>query len=79
MNKVTREQFAFTSETSVCHQPTGATFSTYRYKNPKDATSSMIENLGRAGDRLQDGTEFSPAEIRAMAIKLLRERALTAK
>jgi len=76
MNNVTREQFEFIDDIQVRHMPTGATFSTYRYVDPENAANTVIENLGRAGERLPNGEEYSPAEIRAMAITLLRERAL---
>lgn len=76
MNKVTREQFETMSDTQVRHTPTRATFSTYQYVDPKNAANTVIENLGRAGETLPDGEEYSPAEIRALAITLLRERAL---
>ena len=71
MNKVTREQFELMSDTEVRHKPTGATFSTYRYINPEDTANTVIEQLGRAGERLPNGEEYSAAEIRSMAIKLL--------
>lgn len=76
MNKVTPEQFEFMSDTSVRHKPTGATFSTYRYVDPENTANTVTENLGRAGERLPNGEEYSAAETRAMAVKLLRERAL---
>ena len=78
MNRVTREQFEFTSDTAVRHKPTGATFSTYQYADPENAANTVTENLGQAGDRLPNGEEYNAAEIRVMAIKLLRERALRA-
>ena len=76
MSEVTREQFEFIHDTKVRHTPTGAIVLTLPYKNPEDTANTVIENLGRAGEVLPDGEEYSPGEIRAIAITLLRERAL---
>lgn len=72
---VTRDQFTILSDVEVLHTPTGAKFSTHRYHDPAQAASTIIENLGRLGERLADGTEYSAAEVRVMAIELLREQA----
>ena len=58
------------------HTPTWATVSTLPYTNPEDTANTVIGHLGRAGEVLPDGEEYSPDEIRAIAITLLRERAL---
>ena len=76
MNKATREQFEFMSDLEVRHIPTGATISTLPYKDPKDIANTVTVNLGRAWETLPGGEEYSPAEIQALAITLLRERAL---
>lgn len=70
-----RSEFEFDGDLKVRHLPTGATFSTYRYDDPELVGSSINENLARAGDRLANGDDYSPAEIRAIAVQLLRERA----
>jgi hypothetical protein len=59
MKKVTREQFQ--TEVKVTHIPTGAWF------------TAGYENMGRAGDVLENGDDYSPNEVRAMAAHLLRE------
>ena len=76
MSEVTREQFEFIHDTKVRHTPTGATVSTLPYKNPEDTANTVIENPGRAGEVLPGGEEYSNDEILAIAITLLRERAL---
>ena len=73
MTKVTHEQFEFTSDLSVRHIPTDATFSTYRYPNSKDVAVKAF-NAGRAGDRLEGDEEYALDEIMAVATELLRER-----
>ncbi len=75
-NRVTRDQFQFLSDVEVVHVPTGAKFSTYRYADPANAGSTHTENLGRLGERLEGGEEYSAAEVRVMAVGLLREKAL---
>jgi hypothetical protein len=59
MKKVTREQFEI--EVKVTHIPTDAWFTT------------GYENMGRAGNVLENGDDYSPNEVRAMAAQLLRE------
>jgi len=66
--KVTREQFEILTD-AVVHTPTGARFSAY----PGRPEISQ-ENLGRAGDRLENGDDYRPEDVRAMAKQLLRER-----
>ncbi len=78
MTETTREQFEVLSDLKVMHRPTGATFSTYRYEDPEDACSQMIENLRSAGDRQPNGDDYEVGEIRALAIRLLREQARAA-
>ncbi len=74
MTEVTREQFEFTSETSVRHIPTDSTFSTYKYPDPKNVAVKLY-NAGRAGDRLPSGEEYALHDLLAVANELLRERA----
>ena len=76
MSEVTREQFEFIGDTKVRHTPTGATVSTLPYEDPTNTANSVWENYGRAGEVLPDGEEYDPDEIRALAVTLLRERAL---
>ena len=61
MTEVTREQFEFTSELKVRHKPTNATFSTYRFPDPKNVDPSIV-NPGRAGDCLPNGEEYDLAD-----------------
>lgn len=69
---VTRDQFQIVSEVEVLHIPTGAKFWTYRYKDPANAGSTVFENLGRLGEHLDDGAEYSAAEVRVAAAGLLK-------
>jgi hypothetical protein len=66
--KVTREQFEVL-ENKVIHTPTGAWFSAYAGR-PEIAN----ENSGRAGRRLENGDDYRPEDVRAMAAQLLRAR-----
>ena len=71
--KVTREQFEILENKSfdtviVKHTPTGARFTAYP---GRQAFSS--ENLGRAGDVLDNGDEYHEEDIRAGALEVLRE------
>jgi 23S rRNA A2030 N6-methylase RlmJ len=65
---VTREQFQILKD-HVVHIPTGARFNAYPGR-PEIST----ENLGRAGDRLENGDDYRPEDIRVVAAQLLRER-----
>lgn len=76
MTEVTREQFEFTSDASVRHIPTDATFSAYTYPDPKDVVVKCL-NAKRAGDRLPNGDEYALDGLLAVATELLRERAET--
>jgi hypothetical protein len=58
---VTRAQFEI-SKNKVVHKPTGARFTAYPGR-PEIAT----ENLGRAGGRLENGDDYRPEDVRAMA------------
>jgi len=66
--RVTREQFEV-SGNKVIHTPTGAWFTAYSGR-PEIAN----QNLGRAGDRLENGDDYRPEDVRAMAAQLLRAR-----
>jgi hypothetical protein len=66
--KMTREQFQIFDD-HVVHTPTGARFNAYP-RRPEIAS----ENLGRAGDRLENGDDYRPEDVRAVAAQLLRER-----
>jgi hypothetical protein len=66
--KVTREQFRIFDD-HVVHTPTAARFNAYT-RRPEIAS----ENLGRAGDRLENGDDYRPEDVRAVAAQLLRER-----
>ena len=66
--KVTREQFEIL-ENSVVHKPTGARFTAYPGRPEIDR-----ENVGRAGDVLENGDDYRLDEIRDIAALLLRER-----
>jgi hypothetical protein len=72
--KVTPLQFVFVGDSKVCHRLTGSSFETPRYADPADSCSQLIESRGLADKRLPGGV-FDLAEIRAVAIQLLRERA----
>jgi len=78
MTAVTREQFEIVSDIEVLHVPTGARISTYRYPDPQNAVSSINANWGRAGDRLENGEDYSQEDVKAMACKLLLEQAKAA-
>jgi hypothetical protein len=75
MTPVTRDQFEMKSDIEVVHTPTGARFSTYRYDDPKNATSNLTINWGKAGDRLDSGEDYDRGEVRDMAARLLWEQA----
>ena len=66
--KVTREQFEILDD-HVVHTPTGARFFAY-----SGSPAISYENLGRVGDRLENGDDYRPEDVRAMAAQLLRER-----
>ena len=66
--QVTREQFQIFDD-HVVHTPTGARFNAYP-RQPEIAS----ESLGQAGDRLENGDDYRPGDIRAVAAELLRER-----
>ena len=66
--EVTREQFQILKD-HVVHTPTGARFNAYPGR-----AEIATENLGRAGDRLENGDDYSPDEVRTTAAQLLRER-----
>ncbi len=66
MKKVTREQFEISENkrsrtVKVIHIPTGAWID-----------DAGHENMDRAGRRLENGDDYSPNEVRAMALELLR-------
>ena len=73
---VRRNQFVAVGMLEVVHEPTGATFWTYWYPPGTDFSAVVVhEQLGRAGERLPNGADYSPAEIRFVAHGLLRELA----
>ena len=69
--QVTREQFQIFDD-HVEHTPTGARFNAYP-RSPEIAS----ENMGRAGDRLENGDDYRLNDIRTVAAQLLRERKMT--
>ena len=69
--QVTREQFQIFDD-HVVHTPTGARFNAYP-RSPEIAS----ESLGQAGDRLENGEDYRPGDIRVVAAELLRERKMT--
>jgi hypothetical protein len=67
VKKATREQFEISENkpsrtVKVIHTPTGAWLD-----------DAGHENMDRAGRRLENGDDYSPNEVRATALKLLRE------
>ena len=66
--EVTRTQFEILDD-HVVHTPTGARFFAY-----SGSPAISYENLGRAGDRLENGDDYRPEDVRAVAAQLLRER-----
>ena len=65
--EVTREQFKASKDklsgtVKVTYIPTGAWF------------TSSHENIGQAGDVLENGDDYRPSEIRAMGLKVLGEQ-----
>ena len=52
-----------------CPHPHRARFNAYP-RQPEIAS----ESLGQAGDRLENGDDYRPGDIRAVAAELLRER-----
>jgi hypothetical protein len=67
MKKVTRDQLEISENKlsrtlKVIHTPTGAWLD-----------GAGHENMERAGRRLENGDDYSPNEVRAMALELLRE------
>ena len=75
-SKVSRDQFEFQSDLKVRHRPTGATVSTHRYHDPAESCSTITVNYGLAEEYLSNGHEFSRKEIKVVACRLLRERAV---
>ena len=74
MTVVTDDQFEIESDLKVTHRPTGAYFSTYRYDSPDDVVI-VHRNNGRTDAALEDGSEFTLAEVQSVALKLLRDQA----
>jgi len=70
------EEFSLDNEgLRVTHGPTGATFSTYRYEDPEKTASIVTRNWGRAGEALDDGSEYERQPLQVMAVALLRKAA----
>ena len=67
--KVTREQFEVL-EDRIVHIPTGARFDFYPERPEKFSTI----NWGRAGAILENGDDYRPVDVRAVAEQLLRAR-----
>ena len=76
-----REEFKLGEEgLSVTHGPTGATFSTFRYYEDIEKTARRVtRNWGRAGDVLDDGSEYERQPLQDMAVALLWEAAGASK
>ena len=67
-----REEFSLDEDgLRVTHDPTGATFSTYRHEDPEDTANQLNINWGRGGEVL--GYERQP--LQNIAVALLREAA----
>jgi hypothetical protein len=70
--KATPQQFEVL-EDRIIHVPTGARFNFYPRRPEKFSTISW----GRAGDVLENGDDYRPVDVRAMAEQLLRTRKQT--
>ena len=73
--KAKREQFVLLDDQEVRHEPTGAKFWTYRYPDPNDTKITSV-NRGQCGEVLGNGDEYELDDVKAVALALLRERAL---
>ena len=76
MTKPRPDQFEFApgERLAVKHKPTGATFSSLRYPDPRHTKIKSV-NPGRAGEQLENGEAYSVYELRRLALELLRNRA----
>lgn len=63
-----KDQFDLDGD-KITHVPTGAYWVTY-----PDAAEPHVKNPGRLGEKLENGDDYYPPEVEALALELLAKR-----